>query len=350
MNRITLQEIADRAQVSRNTVSCALRNDRSISLKTRQKIQELAHHMGYRPDPRLSELMTHLRTRRRHASESVLAWVHDWPRSIVSSHSFQDPSSFIGAKKQAEALGFTLEEFLFDREQMTGRRFSHMLSSRGIRGIVFGAMHQPQTVLNLLWNSFCMVAIGFTLKSPILSRVSNYQLYSLQLALNKAFELGYRRPLVWLPKDMNKRTNDAWYAACALHQKKSGVPVPLLEAEQNSAERISAYLREHKIDVLLTFIPPPSTTLKELMQIERASIPNQLGIINIHQFPADRKLQISGIDQQWDKVGAAAVDMLVNDINLNRPGIPDTPRTLLIEGRWVDGITTRKQKGERARH
>lgn len=306
--------------------------------------------MGYRPDPRLSELMSHLRTSQRHITHSVLAWVHDWPQSLTSQSNSQDLSSFEGAKSQAELLGFTLEEFIFDRQKITGRRFSHMLSSRGIRGIIIGPMYEPQTSFDLLWKSFCCVSIGFTLKSPVLNRVSNHQLYSLQLALQKAAALGYRQPLVWLYQSSSARVNDAWYAACALYERKFGIRVQIVERDQSTPEDILSYIRQYQIDVLLLAPLPAlgsSTSFAKLIRAERKLIPNTLGIINIHHSPDTRQMRISGIDQQWDKVGAAAVDMLVNDINLNRPGIPETPKTLLIEGRWIDGVTTRKQKGQR---
>lgn len=341
MKRITLQDIADRAGVSRNTVSCALRNHPSYPVSTCLRIQALAREMGYQPDPRLSELMSYLSTQRRAPSNTVLAFVHDWPFEFLHPKSQNDPSCFLGARKRAEALGFIMEEFRFDRKQMTDKRFSRMLSARGIRGLLFGPMQHSSTSFHLLWKSFCSVAIGFTIQTPRMNRASNYQLYSLQLALRKTAALGYQRPAIWLPKDLNARVNDAWQAAHGLENKITGRDIPYIERNPESATEIARFIREKNVDALITFMDP--ATIKELIDLERRSIPDRLGVITLHRAPFYDFLQLSGIDQQWEKVGAAAVDMLVSELNLNRTGLPDDPKTLFIEGRWVDGQTTRKR-------
>jgi DNA-binding LacI/PurR family transcriptional regulator len=56
-----MQDVADRAGVSRAAVSLALRNHASIPLQTRARIQRLAEEMGYRKNPLVSALMTYQR-------------------------------------------------------------------------------------------------------------------------------------------------------------------------------------------------------------------------------------------------------------------------------------------------
>jgi hypothetical protein len=45
----------------------------------------------------------------------------------------------------------------------------------------------------------------------------------------------------------------------------------------------------------------------------------------------------AGIDQHSEEVGAAAVQMLISQINHHQTGIPKVPRELLIAGCWVNG-------------
>ncbi|HWL51078.1 MAG TPA: LacI family DNA-binding transcriptional regulator [Chthoniobacteraceae bacterium] len=341
MKRVTLQMIADRTGYSRNTVSCALRNHPSIPKATCERIQAAADAIGYRPDPRLSELMTYLNVQRRAPAQTVLAFVHDWPGGFLHPEHDNDPSCYLGAKKRAESLGYVLEEFVLNRAKMTDQRLSRILSARGIRGILFGPMQHSRTSLQLIWKSFCSVAIGFTVQSPRLNRASNYQFYSLQRILRKVTALGYRHPAVWLPSRFNLRVDDAWYAAHALEEKISGQSIPFVERAANSAVEISRFIRRRNVDALITFLPP--VMLAELTRIEEKSIPHRLGIINVHRTPSKIISHISGIDQQWESVGAAAIDMLVSELNLNHLGLPENPKTLFIEGRWVDGETTRRK-------
>jgi hypothetical protein len=47
------------------------------------------------------------------------------------------------------------------------------------------------------------------------------------------------------------------------------------------------------------------------------------------------------MDQHNDLVGEAAVEMLINLIHNNDPGIPRFPRATLIGNTWVEGKTAR---------
>ena len=47
----------------------------------------------------------------------------------------------------------------------------------------------------------------------------------------------------------------------------------------------------------------------------------------------------AGIDQNNEQVGAAAVDLVVEQLHGNSYGLPEIPKTVLIEGRWITGTT-----------
>ena len=54
--RVLMKDVAKEAGVHQTTVSLALRNHPSLPKSTRDRIQELAHSMGYRPDPAISAI------------------------------------------------------------------------------------------------------------------------------------------------------------------------------------------------------------------------------------------------------------------------------------------------------
>ena len=56
MSRVTIQDIARRVGVSKTTVSNALRGLPKVSESLRQKIQNMADEMDYRPNPLASGL------------------------------------------------------------------------------------------------------------------------------------------------------------------------------------------------------------------------------------------------------------------------------------------------------
>jgi hypothetical protein len=50
----------------------------------------------------------------------------------------------------------------------------------------------------------------------------------------------------------------------------------------------------------------------------------------------------SGIRQNYAQVAAAAIDLVVGQIQRNERGLPEFPKVVLVEGSWVDGTTTRR--------
>ena len=49
----------------------------------------------------------------------------------------------------------------------------------------------------------------------------------------------------------------------------------------------------------------------------------------------------AAIDQASREVGAAAVDIILGQINRHERGAPAIPKTVLIPGRWIEGRTVR---------
>jgi hypothetical protein len=53
----------------------------------------------------------------------------------------------------------------------------------------------------------------------------------------------------------------------------------------------------------------------------------------------DKGSGVSGIFERTRKVGACAVDLVVEQIQQNILGVPDIPKSIHIEGEWVEGTT-----------
>jgi LacI family transcriptional regulator len=47
----------------------------------------------------------------------------------------------------------------------------------------------------------------------------------------------------------------------------------------------------------------------------------------------------AGINQNSMEIGRVAAQTLISLINHNERGIPETPREVLVAGRWVDGCS-----------
>jgi LacI family transcriptional regulator len=172
---ITLQQIARAAGCSVATVSYALRDDPRIRPETRTQVQTVATQLGYRPNPRFSALMAHIRRSRPVASGERIAflWVHT-PRAESAKDPFLQ-RVFLGAKMRAEALGYGLEQFWTAERGMTDRRLSQVMKSRGIVGLLLSpVMHEAEVTLDLDWSSFAPAVIGNARWNPELHHAGHH--------------------------------------------------------------------------------------------------------------------------------------------------------------------------------
>jgi hypothetical protein len=53
--------------------------------------------------------------------------------------------------------------------------------------------------------------------------------------------------------------------------------------------------------------------------------------------------QWAGVDHRLEEAGRAAVDLLVEQLMSNTRGVPECPRMVLTEGKWMDGKSLRKR-------
>jgi len=66
------------------------------------------------------------------------------------------------------------------------------------------------------------------------------------------------------------------------------------------------------------------------------AVPREMGLAYVIRPPGS---VCAGIDDRYGEIGAAAVELAASKIAFNQFGVPDHPKLLLIEGKWIDGKT-----------
>ena len=334
----TMQQIADAVGCSRMAVSLALRNSPKISAPTSARIRKVADEMGYRPNPMVSALMTQLRHGRAVKRPSTLAYVTAYP----TEDGWRQPGLFTefhtGAKKRAEALGYTLEEYWLRRPGLTEKRFCDVLFARNILGLVIAPLPSGGGTLALDWPRFASAAIGYSVTSPNIHRASNDQYSTIRLALAELTRLGYRRPGLALTRDGDERVKRNWSAGMLVEQSllPPGRCVPLLLADAPFEEAFGAWFTAHRPDVILTQEWRCGRVLKNL----GLRVPQDVGLANLGVTAEEP--QWAGMNQNAGLVGAAALDLVDAQLRRNESGIPVQQKTVVIPGHWVAGPTVRE--------
>ncbi len=189
---VTQKEIAEKAGVSRSTVTRALRDDPQISKAERERIRRVAGEMGYRPNPMINALMEQLRTGREARFQSILAWVEIG----VGREEWKPGELFVGAQARAGQLGYGLEVFF--PEVGRPEAFLRMLRARGIRGLLIEQPGLGSALDAWDFSDFCAVTVGVRLGNPALHFVMHDWFAGIWSLLHRLWAEGVRRPALAL--------------------------------------------------------------------------------------------------------------------------------------------------------
>lgn len=343
---ITMKDVAARARTSVATVSKCLHGAPSIPPRTRDRVNGIARQMGYQLHPYLSALMRNRRKRGALvAAPPTLAYVTAFPTEGGWRREAFFQALHTGAKDRAATRGYVLQPFWLHREGMTNERFSDILWTRGIRGLLFNPFPTLGAEVHLDWEKFSVVAHGLSLARPVFHRTSNDHYQSMMLAMAECRRLGYGRPGFALDAPTSERLEFRWKAAYRVAGEKLGFDMgtPVLTANSRwEPDQLRAWVRREKPDVVITLMQEEQ--VRELTE-RGLRIPAEVGFVSLSVARVDSAL--SGIFQDPAAMGAVAVDQLINMVERNETGVPENPITLTLGGRWNPGRTVRAAAGAR---
>lgn len=335
-SKATLQDVADAAGVHRSTVSLALRDHPRISPEVRQRIHALAQKLGYRVNPLVAALMASRRTGK--ANKHVtLAYVTNYPTRYGWRPAHHDrPDFFPGAQARAKDFGYRLEDFWLGEPGMTPERFAEILTARGIHGLIIGRLPPGQSKLELDWARFSCVALGMTLRAPVLHHITENHFSTVRNAMQRCFERGYRRPgFVFTGDNDSPRVGDRWMGAFLNQQARwpEGDRVPLCPSVPADEPSFSVWFRRYRPDVLLVTRARLVIGWLEKMGVE---VPGDIGLVDMEGRPT---LDCAGVRYDPAKIGGLAVEMLLGLMHRNETGAPEDPHEVLLTGKWFEGST-----------
>ncbi|HEY8967202.1 MAG TPA: LacI family DNA-binding transcriptional regulator [Candidatus Methylacidiphilales bacterium] len=345
--RVTLREIAARVGVSHVTVSKALRNHPKVSQKIRAKIQETAREMNYRPDPVLSSLTAYRNAKRPVVISNALAWINHWKVPAALRQIGEFDTYWQGASEAAEQLGYRLEEFVWD-PAMSAKRLETILATRNVLGILLPPHGGQPQFPDLDWSRFSVVRFGLSLRRLPFHLVTSNQFRSLYGAVERMAGYGYRRIGFVLARQFDLNLGGSHVGGFLSAQSLLGLspclPPLLLDDpadEAKTARAVTAWLRKHRPDAILTAYP----ALPGLLEKLGVRVPDDVALAgtSLADVPVS-----AGIDQNSREIGRAAIQTVVSLIHANERGLPAHPRHILVESRWIDGPSLPRRSGQAA--
>lgn len=345
MSRVTMASIAERAGVSKNTVSLALRHDAQIPLETRRRIERIAKSLGYTKNPVVAQLMTELRK----------AHPAGYRRTLALLNANQDPKAFKnhptipvyveGCRRRAAFHGYKLDEFWLHDPKLNGDQLARVLRARGIRGVlIVGLMKENRLPERFapLWSQQSCVVTGVRTHHPTLPFCCVDHHALVLEAVEQALTLGYRRPALVVDEHIDRLVDGRFSSGMWIGQQTlaSAQRLPgfyAVDASRNDQTAFAAWMRAHQPDVIFTLY----NFVRHWVEALGLQVPNDLGMIQLELRRGSEGW--AGMEQHNDLTGEAAIDMLVGMLHNNEIGPPAFPRATLISGSWVPGKTVRTQ-------
>jgi LacI family transcriptional regulator len=242
------------------------------------------------------------------------------------------------AAAQAEQHGYRLENFWMKDLKCSSERLGAILYGRGIPGLIVAPLPAASGHLEMEWERFSAVTIGYSLLQPRLHRVSTNRFIAMRTAVRKLRQQGFQRLGLALPLDQDARVEHQWSAAFLWEQMQlpaaQRTSAFVVDERQWTERNFAKWYKTARPEVILGY-PPLLDWLCRL----KISVPDEVGFA--HLWNPDESGKYAGIFHDPPAIGAAAVDFLIGMLHRNERGLPEAPQALLLEAGWRDGATIR---------
>jgi DNA-binding LacI/PurR family transcriptional regulator len=327
---VTTHDVANAAGVNQSTVSRALRNDPAVSQGLRDRIRKLADEMGYRPNPFVAAFTAQVRNYRKSPQHATLAFFH--PADYGSFD--MSVGYWSGAKRRAETVGFRTEDFHLSDVGGSFERMKKIFWTRAICGVLIFPVSDDPKFPETFFDGLAASTVDPSVHHPHLNRAQSNYFQGMQLCLRELTARGYRRPAFCSLLSEVGVIGAEWLGAFTgwlAVQPPSNQIQPYLQTDWDEA-RFKKWLRKEKPDAIIT-----NDQFFFWWAEDAGAVPPKVAFValgGIHSRP-----EVSGVNQNGDLVGAAAVDMIVDQIHRNEYGLSPAAKTVLIEPAWREGTT-----------
>ncbi|MDP0496565.1 MAG: LacI family DNA-binding transcriptional regulator [Verrucomicrobiota bacterium JB024] len=272
---------------------------------------------------------------------NVIALVSDWSPTGDWLNSTPSARELVrGATQRARTLGYSLQHFNTWENEMTPPRLSQILHARGIRGLIIAPFAAPSALVDLDWNGFSIVTIERPLHYGSFHHIVPNYYADMTLVHHHLRAKGYQSPGLILEHKRSERAAHQWEAAHDLVQKSAPTPVPSLTlASLTSSRQILDWYDRHRPDVVVGV----NNAILRAFKSAGIKIPQQVGYASLNAMDdaLDEFPRVSGILQPRASMGAAAIDILNTQLQLNHRGPGSVSLGTHADGTWSEGETLR---------
>lgn len=351
MNKqVRMKDVADRAGVSRMTVSLALRDHPKLPLKTRERVKRVAKKLGYQPNPEIASLMKRIRARRGTGEPVVLGLITEGEQSLLSHAAWKKHPLVTALNERVGRFGYCWEEFRLGHQGLTPAKLTKTLKARGINAVIAVGI-SPASLAEIGWENFVAVELGTATPDPVIHRANNHPHQAMELAIDTLGASGYQRIGLVLDSVSDQTAGGAWQKAFygeLMAAGKSSIPAPLVLKGAAPGDDLVKWLKKEQPDAVVT-TADPQAMLKALRKTGHTP-PKKLGLAHLNLNSSPKGFDgISGTDQNSTALAIAAVDLLMGKVEAHEFGEPEHPESVMVATNWVQGKTTNPPTKKRSK-
>ena len=337
MPQPTLRLLTRACGVGLATASRALSGHPRVHAETRTLVQKKARDLGYQRNLLIGSLMTHVRAGRTANFLGNLAAVQVPSGEQTRLHDVQQ-RILRAAATRARELGFHLDVLRLGTDAATPAELGRILLARGVRGVIFLFSQPTDAATGFPWENFASIEIDYGSTPPVQHTVVLDHHLTLTDALLRLRTRGYRRAGFFIERRRDERIVHKWTAAFRSFQENQGGigDAPPFIADVIERPAFLAWHRAHRLDVVIGHIDKAVSWLQQA----GVQVPATTGYLNLNWN--ERTRACAGLDLQPELQGIVALESLVPLVLRNERGLPASPHTIMVGGRWVDGPTLRR--------
>lgn len=308
----TLRDVAREAGVSHMTVLRAVTGSPRVAAATAERVREVALRMNYRRDPALSALAAYRWRKSSHTGSAVLAFLD----CDGTGHSAR---VLAGARREADYLGYRIDDFPLPSTVAGQARLSRMLFHRGIRGLLFGPANHSCRFEGWSWDEFAPVALDALAHDPPLNAVAMDYFHGARTAVDHLQRLGCARIGLAIRSELEARTDHRWIGGAVA----SSPGLPIFRGKSFSCRALRRWAREQDLDGAITIHRDVHASLEAL--------PIRTVFLNSFDCPSD----VPRLVLDTGTIGSEGVRLVHHALLRGELGLPEAPKTVALRGRWA---------------
>jgi DNA-binding LacI/PurR family transcriptional regulator len=325
---LSVRAIGARLGLSKSTVAAALRGESRHAAATIARVRAMAEALDYRPNPLVTaNMMLARQARSGRPRGTTLGYLSDVPRPALLKADCPGHEGYVGARERARELGFGLDLIEYARAGMPPARLRNVIRNRGIRGFVIAPHTLPQIELDLGWEEFATVCIGFSVASPRFDRVGYDHHEAIVEVCRRMWHHGRRRMGLVMSDDFDARVLHLTRAGFLRWQSDHGGEAPpILILAGSDPAPLTVWFRRHSPDCI---IAPGVDVVPALSALGRR-VPQDVVVTTTMRMPG--RPELGGFDISLRTLARSAVDLLAAKLFRNEQGIPLIRQTVLVLG------------------